>query len=202
MQATTDPRAIEAMLLQSARLSVAIDREYLRTKADVSARYYTYVLQLQGGKFYVGNTDNLYRRMLDHHRAPAASARWVALHGPVVRVVEVCRDSRLGDEHYKTMLYMTMFGWQHVRGGNYCNTIMHSPPDALDRFTRSPDRDFRHLARREIDEVMARVRELSAAYEDPSPPQPRLNEDADPSQQRPNAAPWRAGSRPPSSPPP
>ncbi len=100
------PPAIEALLQQSARLSVAIRRTYATVKLDPAARYYTYVLMLQNSKFYVGSTDNIYNRLLDHCTMSASSAVWVRQHGPVHRVVEVSRNCRADDETYKTLEYM------------------------------------------------------------------------------------------------
>lgn len=97
---------MEPMLLQSARLALAIRKEYARVKRDQVAKYYTYVLQLQEGKFYVGNTDNIYTRLLDHKLMTPSSSLWVKQHGPVQRVLEISRKSGKNDEHYKTLQYM------------------------------------------------------------------------------------------------
>lgn len=153
---------LESMLLQSARLGQAIRREYSRAKRDANAKYYTYVLQLQDGKFYVGNTDNIYARLLDHTLMTPSSALWVRHHGPVQGVLEISRNSAAPDEHYKTLLYMSMFGWENVRGSSYCKVQMHNPPEALRGFARARDGEFEYLARGEIDAVLQAVRELAA----------------------------------------
>ena len=98
--------ALEPMLLQSARLSVDIRRAYSRLKRDPGARYYTYVLLLQNNKMYVGSTDNIYNRLLDHCQMSKSSAIWVREHGPVQRIVEISRNCNRDDETYKTMEYM------------------------------------------------------------------------------------------------
>lgn len=151
---------MEPMLLQSARLSVTIRREYARVKKDQSAKFYTYVLQLQEGKFYVGNTDNIYTRLLDHTLMTPSSSLWVKHYGPVERVVEVARNSGKHDEHYKTLQYMTMFGWDNVRGSSYCKVQMFNPPEALKTFSRTREGEFEYLSREEIDGVLDAIEEL------------------------------------------
>lgn len=153
-------QAMQAMLLQNARLAVSVRKEYARLKHDPDAKFYTYVLQLQGNKFYVGNTDNIYTRLLDHTLMTPSSALWVKQHGPVERVLEIAVQSNRSDEHYKTLQYMDMFGWQNVRGSSYCKVQMANPPEALKSFTRARDGDFQYLTREEIRAVMDAVREL------------------------------------------
>lgn len=150
------------MLLQSARLSLAIRREYARVKRDAGAKYYTYVLQLQEGKFYVGNTDNIYQRLLDHRMMTPSTALWVKHYGPVERVLEVVRNCSKDDEHYKTMQYMSMFGWQNVRGSSYCKVRMFGPPAALKVFARTRDGEFEYLSAEEMEGVLRDIDEMAA----------------------------------------
>lgn len=157
---------MEPMLLQSARLALAIRREYSRVKKDQTAKFYTYVLQLQDGKFYVGNTDNVYTRLMDHKQMSPSSALWVKHYGPVQRVVEVSRNSGKHDEHYKTLQYMDMMGWQNVRGSSYCKVQMFNPPDALRTFSRTRDGEFEYLSREEIEDVFEAIKELEALSEE------------------------------------
>lgn len=152
---------LEQMLLQSAKLQVQIRRHYARIKKDTGARYFTYVLQLQNNKFYVGSSDSIYTRLMDHCLMSASSSLWVRQHGPVQRVVEITRDCAKDDEAYKTMEYMSMFGWHNVRGGAYCRTSMRAPPAALAEFVRDPTRKFDYLTRREIDDIVRVVRDLA-----------------------------------------
>lgn len=151
---------MEPMLLQSARLGLAIRKEYARLKKDPAVKYYTYVLQLQEGKFYVGNTDNIYTRLLDHQLMAPSSALWVKHHGPVTRVVEVTRNSAKSDELYKTLQFMTMFGWENVRGSSYCKVQMFNPPEALAAFSRARETDFDYLTREEIDALLEAIKSL------------------------------------------
>ena len=153
--------SLEPLLLQSARLAVSIRRTYAKVKRDPLARYYTYVLLLRDNKLYVGNTDNIYNRLLDHHLMSRSASVWVRQHGPVQRVVEVARNCSRDDELYKTLEYMTMFGWENVRGAGYCRAVMRGPPAPLSQFRRDSSRHFDYLTREEIDQVLGVVRELA-----------------------------------------
>lgn len=149
-----------SLLLQSARLGVAVRREYRRVKRHPDARFYTYVLQLQGGKMYVGNTDNIYQRLLDHFTQSPSSALWVKRHGPVDRVVEISHNSAKEDELYKTLQYMSMFGWEAVRGSSYCKVDMHAPPEALRGFQRDREGEFEYMTPADVEDVCRAVQDL------------------------------------------
>jgi len=157
--------SLDALLLQNARLSLAIKREYGRLKKDPAAKYFTYVLQLQHGKFYVGNTDNIYTRMLDHKLMTPASSMWVKEYGPVERVVEISKNCCKEDEHYKTLQYMSMFSWENVRGSSYCRLHMFSAPEALKNFARTRDGEFDYMTADEIQGVLDAVDELETMVE-------------------------------------
>lgn len=163
--ASHDDATIRDMLVQNTRLGLAIQREYAKLKTDASSRYYTYVLQLQEGKFYVGTTDNIFTRLMDHYTMSASSALWVKHYGPVQRVIEVCRNSGKQDELYKTLQYMSMFGWDNVRGSSYCKIQMFNPPEPLASFTRDRDGDFNYLSRDEVDDVMSTIDDLIGEHE-------------------------------------
>lgn len=153
---------MESLLLQSTRLNLAIRKEYARLKRDQTAKYYTYVLQLQEGKFYVGNTDNIYARLLDHKLMTPSSSLWVKTHGPVERVVEISKNSAKDDEHYKTLQYMSMFGWENVRGSSYCRLQMFNPPEALKTFCRTRDGEFDYMSAEEVAGVLGAMEEFQA----------------------------------------
>lgn len=155
------PGMIETLLLDAARLSVQIRREYGRIKRCPTARYYTYVLQLQGDKMYVGCSDNLFSRLTEHRLMSPSAALWVREHGPVRRVVEVSRNCAPDDEQYKTLEYMSLFGWENVRGAGWCRAAMRAPPAALADFERDPGRHFEYVSRRDIDVVMRHVHRLA-----------------------------------------
>lgn len=172
-------RALEPLLLESAKLSVAIRRTFLKVKRNTQSRYYyTYVLLLQRGKFYVGASNNVYNRLLDHTLMAESSALWVKEHGPIERVVEIIRDCAPDDERYKTLEYMSMFGWANVRGASYCKPSLQTPPAALAEFNRDPHRVFNYLSRGEIDGICAMVDELADMERlPPTPPNEEMRHD-------------------------
>ena len=75
-----------------------------------------YVLGLEDGKYYVGKTDNISKRVEDHvsHRGSA----WTQMYRP--RSVEtVIHNARAYDEDNVTKELMRRYGTDNVRGGSY-----------------------------------------------------------------------------------
>ena len=161
------PASLKAALLDHARAvtalrgAVAAQRAAYSRVDRVGGRYFTYVLLLQGEKMYVGESDNVYLRLADHMGMTPSSAQWVRAHGPVRRVVEICTDAAPGDETYKTLEYMDMFGWQNVRGAAYCSPSLASAPRALHSFRRD-GRAYTYMRREDIDEVVRVATGLAA----------------------------------------
>jgi predicted GIY-YIG superfamily endonuclease len=88
-------------------------------------KYYVYVLELEGGNFYIGQTKNFKRRSKSHECGSAA--QWTELHkpsrpsefDPTIYPNESAAAKR---ETELTLEYMKRFGWQKVRGGAYCSS--------------------------------------------------------------------------------
>ena len=76
----------------------------------------TYILQLTHGKYYVGRTNNLEKRVCDHTNGNGAA--WTKKYG-VIRVMETHNnDSRFFEDMLvKTMMHK--YGIDNVRGGSY-----------------------------------------------------------------------------------
>ena len=77
---------------------------------------HVYVLGLEDGKYYVGKTDNISKRVEDHvsHRGSA----WTQMYRP--RSVEtVIHNARAYDEDDVTKELMRRYGTDNVRGGSY-----------------------------------------------------------------------------------
>lgn len=83
-----------------------------------------YVLELEGGNYYVGITTDVERRYAEH--AAGGGAVWTTLHKPI----RMLSHTSLGDievryaeriESLKTVELMRQYGVDHVRGGFYCN---------------------------------------------------------------------------------
>lgn len=86
---------------------------------------YIYVLRLEDGKYYVGQSNDLARRFNDHLSA-TRGAEWTRIHHPI----EIMRRYRTGFndpimamkvENDHTFQCIKEFGWQNVRGGDYTN---------------------------------------------------------------------------------
>ena len=75
-----------------------------------------YVLELESGKYYIGETTNLDVRMESHFSGEGSV--WTGLHKPV-RLVETIKNDT--HENKVTLEYMKKYGVDNVRGGSYCN---------------------------------------------------------------------------------
>ena len=98
---------------------------------------YVYVLELENDNYYVGYTENFDTRMVSHFGG--AGSMWTKLHKPK-SVLEVFRGDK-GDEHEKTIQLMMKHGYQKVRGGRLCQTIMNRPPMELSKRMKLSDED-------------------------------------------------------------
>ena len=94
-------------------------KESIRTKVEKST---VYVLECEGGKYYVGSTQNFQRRLSEHKRG--RGSKWTRRHKPV-RVLR--RHKRiptkflLGMESKVTAECMLEFGVNNVRGSYFCS---------------------------------------------------------------------------------
>ena len=75
-----------------------------------------YVLRLEGGRYYVGKTDNLERRQQEHLNGTASA--WTKKYKPVA-VEKIIRNASPFDEDKWTKEYMSKHGIDNVRGGSY-----------------------------------------------------------------------------------
>ena len=148
------------MLYESAVLADKIKAMYSRVKTFKNCKYFTYVLLLQQGKIYVGNTDNVFTRLTDHFRCTEQSSKWVREWGPPVRVVEIVRDSDPETEKYKFSEYADKFGWENVRGAGCCRVLMRNEPHMVRNFTRKQDNEYEYLTREEINDIVTKIETL------------------------------------------
>lgn len=77
-----------------------------------------YVLELEDGKYYIGKTDDVQKR-LEQHLNGRGSA-WTKKYSPN-RIVEQRPITSVYDETNVTKDYMKKYGIDNVRGGAYCN---------------------------------------------------------------------------------
>ena len=102
---------------------------------------YTYVLQLQEGKWYVGKTNDPFNRLMQHVNENGSA--WTRKYAPL-QVHEVKPHASRFDEDNKTLEYMETYGIDNVRGGCYVQVVL--PP-------RPPEQ------RREIQRKIASVKD-------------------------------------------
>lgn len=77
-----------------------------------------YVLALRGGKYYVGKTRSLERRMQQH--VDGQGSAWTKKYPPV-RVEKTMKNIDDFDEDKWVKIYMNQYGIANVRGGTYSN---------------------------------------------------------------------------------
>ncbi|KAG5182872.1 hypothetical protein JKP88DRAFT_152434, partial [Tribonema minus] len=76
-----------------------------------------YTLKLRGGKYYVGFTTNLPKR-LEQHFTGTDGAMWTK-HYPMERVVNIEYNGNKFKEATATLMLMAIHGLNNVRGGSY-----------------------------------------------------------------------------------
>ena len=76
-----------------------------------------YTLELEGGKYYVGYSDDVPRRIAEHWMS--RGSYWTRMHPPI-RVLEVIPGNK-ELENATTIALMCKYGWRHVRGGLWCS---------------------------------------------------------------------------------
>ena len=94
---------------------------------------YVYVLELEGGNYYVGTSGTLPNRL--HQHFVGDGSLWTKAHKPI-KVVEIC----LGDkaiEKEKTLEWMKLKGFEKVRGWCWCSLKLDNPPKDLDLVIKS-----------------------------------------------------------------
>jgi hypothetical protein len=80
-----------------------------------------YVLELVGGKYYVGKTNNPGFRLEQHFHS--GGSVWTRNHSPV-RVLELIDNCDDYDEDKYTRIYMDKYGIENVRGGSFCEEVL------------------------------------------------------------------------------
>lgn len=89
-----------------------------------------YVLELENGKWYVGQTSNLEQRMTQHFSGNGA--QWTKLHKPVsIKETRLLlpSESPIAEERNVTKQYMEEYGFNNVRGSVWCKLEYETEPD-------------------------------------------------------------------------
>ena len=82
-----------------------------------------YVLRLCDGKYYVGRTNNISRRLEEHKNGKGSE--WTKFYppsGPNPMELHPCLSS--ADEDYRVKMMIMKYGIENVRGGSYCNVVL------------------------------------------------------------------------------
>ena len=75
-----------------------------------------YVLQLQGGKYYIGKSDNVMMRYQQHLNGGGSA--WTKKYKPI-SLVKTIENASPFEEDKVTKEYMAKYGIENVRGGSY-----------------------------------------------------------------------------------
>ena len=75
-----------------------------------------YILELQGGNYYIGKTSNVIQRYQQHLNGEGSA--WTIAHPPV-SLVKTIENASVFDEDKVTKEYMAKYGMDKVRGGTY-----------------------------------------------------------------------------------
>lgn len=75
-----------------------------------------YVLSLEGGRYYIGKTDNLINRYQQHQKGVGSA--WTKQYKPMA-LVKTIENASPFDEDKITKEYMSIYGIDKVRGGTY-----------------------------------------------------------------------------------
>tara|TARA_B100001093_G_C26821451_1_gene1012064 strand:+ start:1690 stop:2373 length:684 start_codon:yes stop_codon:yes gene_type:complete len=77
-----------------------------------------YALKLENGKYYVGRSYNVPKRLNQHYDGEGSV--WTKKHKPI-RLNEVFLNKTKFDEDKYTLMYMSIYGIENVRGGSFCS---------------------------------------------------------------------------------
>lgn len=80
-----------------------------------------YILQLEHGKWYVGKTDDISRRYIEHKAG--RGSEWTCVYKPI-KLVETRQINNEHDENNTTKDLMKKYGVQNVRGGAYSQVVL------------------------------------------------------------------------------
>jgi predicted GIY-YIG superfamily endonuclease len=93
-----------------------------------------YILRLENGKYYVGKSDNPYKRYQEHLEGRGSA--WTRQNRPV-EVVRFIQGASSFDEDKYTKEYMARYGVENVRGGSYSSVRLDGiQKEALERELR------------------------------------------------------------------
>jgi len=87
-------------------------------------KYYIYVLQLIDDRYYIGRTGNILQRLEQHFTG--CGSIYTMKYKPI-KIIEITEESSKQDERNKTLEIMLKYGWEKVRGANWCSLEINKP---------------------------------------------------------------------------
>ena len=112
------------------RLRRSLDTTILGSSLFPFGIQYVYVWELEEGKYYVGWSENLSRR-LDEHTLEEGSV-WTKQYKPI-GIVEIVRGDKQV-EKAKTLEYIKKKGFANVRGSTWCHLEYKSVPLEVQKY--------------------------------------------------------------------
>lgn len=82
-----------------------------------------YVLKLESGKYYIGKTHDLLKRLKEHFTS-YNSAAWTKRYKPIY-IDAVFHNADEFDEDKITLKYIDQYGIENVRGGSFCDVNLN-----------------------------------------------------------------------------
>lgn len=106
----------------------------LNKPAHKSKSIFIYVLELNGDRYYVGQSKKPTQRIKEHFAGKGSS--WTRLYKPVevIKIIETNTGSwrrALEIETQLTLKLMKIYGWRNVRGGPYSASDLACEPRPL-----------------------------------------------------------------------
>ena len=89
-------------------------------KTNVKKILYIYVLECEGGKYYIGKTNNPEFRIENHFEGHGSE--WTKHYKPI-KILEIIPGDDFDEDKY-TKIYMSKYGIENVRGGVYCQLTL------------------------------------------------------------------------------
>ncbi len=101
----------------------AIESEKENNNIEDEEEITIYVLECMDGKYYVGRTGNLDKRLELH--SSGRGSFWTRKY-PMKSVVEVLKNADKFDEDKYVLKYMDKYGVENVRGGSYSQMVLNN----------------------------------------------------------------------------
>ena len=106
---------------------------YIKTNKILTTVEYIYVLKLTSDKYYIGRSNSIYKRLLDHINNKGAAWTKKYKFKSILSIEKMINNKH---ENNKTKELINIYGIQNVRGGCYC-TIKSITMDDFNKLEQS-----------------------------------------------------------------